>query len=212
MTTWHGFTVVDGVVGLLLLAGLVGGVRRGLSGELVRAIIAVSAVVAAMLYVQPVSKWIQARWTLESRINVIGSFLLVMVGVYAVITFVRILLGRLADFTFKGPTERIGGGVCGLIRAAAVSAFLLLLLGMAPNENLHRIIVEESVTGRLVNQHVRPLYEELSERVPEIRVPELAIPETPATADPLYEIPATLMEDADEVVEEVKDLELGELP
>ena len=197
---------MDGVVGLLLLAGLAGGIRRGLSGELVRAIIAVSAVVAAILYMQPASEWIQTRWRLEGRLGVIAGFLAVMLGIYVGITLLRVLLGRLADFTFKGKMERIGGALCGLIRAAAVTSILLLLLGLAPNENLHRLIVDESVSGRFVSQHIRPLYDKLSERVPEIKLPEVQ-----ADADPLYEIPAGLLEDASNAVDKARDLPPGEV-
>jgi len=129
----------------------------------------------------------------------------VMLGLYAAVTMLRVLLGRLADFTFKGKLERLGGGLCGLVRAGAVTSLIILLLGMAPNENLHRVVIDESVIGRLVTQHLRPVYDQLSERVPEIRVPHPV-----EDVDPLYEIPAELMEDAP-AVDDVKDLEPGEV-
>lgn len=174
MWTWHGYNLVDGVVALLLLAGLFSGIRRGLSGELVRAMIAVAAVVAAVLYARPVSEWAMLHWSMSVRPALIGAFLLVLLGAYTAVSTVRALLGRLADFTFKGKLERLGGGLCGLARAAGVSGLILLLLGLAPNDNLQRLVVDESVTGRLVTQHLRPLYAQLSERVPEIRVEEAA--------------------------------------
>ena len=189
MWTWHGYNLVDGVVALLLLAGLFSGIRRGLSGELVRAMIAVAAVVAAVLYARPVSEWAMRQANLSVRAALIGAFLLVLLGAYVAVSMVRALLGRLADFTFKGKLERLGGGLCGLARAAAVSGLILLLLGLAPNDNLQRLVVDESVTGRLVTQHLRPLYAQLSERVPEIRIEEPA-------GDRVHGLPEDLLDES----------------
>ena len=188
MWTWHGFNVVDGVVALLVIAGFLGGLRRGLSGELVRAIIAVAATAAAILYARPVSEWAISRWALDVRPALIGAFMAVLLGAYVSVTLIRVLLGRLADFTFKGKLERLGGGLCGVARAGAVSALILLLLGLAPNDNLRQLVVDESVAGRFVTQHLRPLYHELSERVPEIRLPD-----TPERA---FGVPETFMEES----------------
>ena len=65
---------------------------------------------------------------------------------------------------------------------------ILLLLGLAPNDNLKSLVVDESVAGRFVTQHLRPLYGQLSERVPEIQVPE--------AADSLNRVPYELLEEA----------------
>lgn len=188
MWTWHGYNIVDGLVALFLLAGMVGGVRRGLSGELVRALIAVAAATAAVLYARPVSEWAINQWDLPVRTALIGAFLAVFLGAYLAVTLVRGLMGRLADFRFKGPLERIGGAVCGVARAAGVSGLILLLLGLAPNDNLRNLVMDESVAGRFVTQHVRPLYGQLTERVPEIQVPE--------TGDSLNRVPYQLLDEA----------------
>lgn len=189
MWTWHGYNVVDGLVALFLLAGLFGGIKRGLSGEIVRALIAVAAAVAAVLYARPVSEWTIVHWNLPVRVALIGAFVAVFLGAYLAVTMVRVLLGKLADFHFKGPMERIGGALCGTARAAGVSGLILLLLGLAPNENLQSLVVDQSVAGRFVTQHLRPLYAQLSERVPEIQMPE----ELPETVNP---VPAELLEEA----------------
>jgi uncharacterized membrane protein required for colicin V production len=161
MWTWHGYNVVDGLVVLFLGAGLLGGIRRGFSGELVRALIAVAAAAAAVLYARPVSEWAMLHANLSVRAALIGAFIVVFFGAYLAVTFVRVMLGKLADFRFKGPLERIGGALCGLARAAGVSGLILLLLGLAPNDNLKRLVVDESVAGRFVTQHLRPLYGQL---------------------------------------------------
>jgi len=99
------------------------------------------------------------------------------------------ICGSLADFHFKGPLERIGGAIGGTARAAGVSGLILLLLGLAPNANLQSLVVDQSVAGRFVTQYLRPLYGQLSERVPEIQMPE----EEPAAVNPL---PEELLEEA----------------
>jgi hypothetical protein len=74
-------------------------------------------------------------------------------------------------FAFKGKLEKIGGALCGLARSALLVSILILAAGVAPGDALHRAVTEESLAGRFVFQHVRPAYERLSERYPELHLP-----------------------------------------
>ncbi len=199
--TWHGYNPIDGVVLLFLLAGFIGGIRRGLSGELVRALVAVAAMAVAILYARPVSEWAVSHGQIGVRAALIGAFLVLLLGAYLSVSIVRKVLSHLADFKFKGPLERWGGGLCGVARAAAVSGLILLLLGLAPNENLHRLVVQESQAGQLATRHLRPLYLQLSERVPEIRVeePEELLPATP-DLPPVEDTAREMLESTGEVL------------
>lgn len=167
-----GFNVVDALVGVFLLAGLVGGVRRGLSGELARAVIAVACIAVAALYARPLADWAMGRFDLTPRQAYGGALFALLLGAYAALTAVRLLLGVLLVFHFKGKLELFGGALCGLLRSAVVLCLVLLLLSLMPNPKLHEMITQDSFAGRTVLPHMRPMYETLSERVPELRLPE----------------------------------------
>ncbi len=172
MGTWHGYNIVDGVAAVFLLAGFIGGIRRGLSGELARAVSLVASVLAATTYARPLAERFCGTCNLDARLAVLLAFAAILAGVYVLIQTVRMLLGRLMEFHFRGPVERLGGGLAGMARAGAVVAVILLVLSLAPDDNLRRLVAEESVAGRLATRHLRPVYDTLAERVPEIRLPE----------------------------------------
>lgn len=194
MATWHGFNIVDGVVAAFLLAGLIGGVRRGLSGELARATIAVACIAAAVYYTRPLADLAIQRWNLSPRQSYLAALVALVLGAYAVLSMIRVMLGNLMNFQFKGRLERLGGGLCGLLRASVVMSLLLLLLSLAPNDKLHAMIARDSFAGRRICPATRPMYESLSERVPELRVPETTAVASPdaslGAAEPVQDEPA----------------------
>lgn len=172
MGTWHGFNIIDGIVAVFLAAGLIGGVRRGLSGELARAAIAVACIVVAAFYGRPLADWAMQRFAWSPRTSYLTALLALLLGVYLASSLLRMVLGRLVDFQFKGRIERIGGGFCGLLRSGVVVSVFLLLLSLMPNDKLRDMITLESRSGQLVCPHMRPMYESLSDRVPELRIPD----------------------------------------
>ncbi len=168
--TGSGFNWVDAVVGVILLAGLIGGVRRGLSGELARVLVATGCIVAVTLYTRPLASWLERRfahWFGEgTAASMLTSLLLLLLGAYVALTLLRLALTALFSFTFKGRVERVGGALLGLARSAIVAALLLLLLSLLPNNAIHNAATEDSFAGRLVTARVQPWYDRLVEKVP----------------------------------------------
>lgn len=177
--TWLGLTVVDWIFVAFVFGGLAGGVRRGLSGELARVLIAAGCIAAVIFLTRPLADALMARFEWAPRLCFLSALLILLVGAYAILTIIRLALSAMFSFSFKGRTERIGGALCGLVRSGAVAILILLLLSLMPNDTMQAMITQESRIGRLVTARLHPLYEQLSEKVPELRV---APPE--ATADP----------------------------
>lgn len=219
---WHGFTLVDLFVAVFLIAGIAGGVRRGLSGELARALTAAAGIGAGIAYARPLAERLPALWNIETRVATVFAFLLIFLGVYIVINVLRLAVGKLVSFRFKGAWEWAGGGIAGLLRASAVAVLILLLLILAPNDNLHRLIAQESRSGRLVMGYARPLLDRVSTELPALQLPvpgdadELplpdaaAIPADPANAAPEEPAPAEPTPVADDLAPySLEGLELG---
>lgn len=167
--TWHGFNLVDAAVVALLLGGLVGGIRRGLSGELMRVIISIGCVAVIYKYTRPLAEWIQARHGGEAPVLLLISAAVLLVGAFLALSLLRIILAKILQFSFKGSLERIGGALAGLLRSGIVVAILLLLLSFLPGHSLHRFVAEESFFGRMTVEHVQPWYDKLAEKVPELQ-------------------------------------------
>lgn len=170
--TWYGFNWVDAAVLLLLIGGVVGGMRRGLSGELARVLIAAGCIAVVYRFSRPVADWLGTRYGTEPHLSHLASLVLLLLASYLGLTLVRIVLAALFSFSFKGRTERIGGGICGLLRSGFVVVLLLLLLSLLPHESIQRWVTEESRVGRWVTARAYPWYQRLAEQVPELRLPE----------------------------------------
>lgn len=165
------FNILDGIVGVILLFGLLGGLKRGLSGELSRVIGICAAVWAAWRFAQPVATWAMDRLSLNQDRSYLFSFLAILVASCALLWLVRLALRNLMEFAFKGRIERIGGALAGLLRAAVVAAALVLMLQFAPHGGVREAAIEGSWVGRIVTRYLRPVYDNLQQQMPELGLP-----------------------------------------
>ncbi len=167
-----GFNWVDAGVALFLIGGLAGGLRRGLSGELSRVLIAAGCVALVYHYARPLAHWLGPRYDLSPDIALLIASAGLLLGGYIVLTAIRLVLAAVFSFAFKGRPEKIGGAVCGLARAALVASLLLTMLALLPHDALHRHVAVESRIGRWVNERMHPVIERVADRLPELRLPE----------------------------------------
>jgi uncharacterized membrane protein required for colicin V production len=164
--------IVDLAALALVIIGILGGARRGLSGELARVIAIAASVYAAWYLSGPATEWLSARqpeWTQQKSLGV--AFTALILAALIVSWLLRAALRSVMTFAFKGRLERIGGAVCGLLRGCIFAAVILLLLSLVPHEGLRYAVTEDSWTGRLVGQKLLPFYEDIRERAPELGLP-----------------------------------------
>lgn len=184
-----GFNLVDAAVAAFLLGGLVGGIRRGLSGELARVLIAAGTIAAIYYYARPVANHLLTRYEWSENVALLIASAGVLLAAYVGLTLIRLALAAVFNFAFKGRVEKIGGGLLGLVRSALVAILLLTLFALLPNNTLHRHVAVESRCGRWVNERMHPLLDHVSERMPELRLPNKAM-------DPATDLKVEWMEDA----------------
>lgn len=167
----QGFNIVDGAVGIIVLVGILGGIRRGLSGELARVIAAGAALYAAWHFAQPMAAWVMDQHPMSYEKGYSVAFIAILLAAFALTLLLRAALRSFMMFAFKGKLERIGGALCGLARACIVVVFLVLLVSLAPAGDFRESVVNESVIGSFVCRHVRPVYDEIRELKPELPLP-----------------------------------------
>ena len=166
---WASLNWVDWLFAAVLLYGATMGVVRGLSHELATLVGMVVAVLATRLLYEPASAWLCARWNLDPGLTrllaVAGLALLALYGMRAL----RIGLGALMTFSFKGVVERLGGLLTGAVRQGAVFLVLLLAASFVPSSGLQRAVMVESQIGQAALPHLLVGYNALAEKAAMIR-------------------------------------------
>ena len=161
---WTTFNWVDWLFIAVLLYGAAMGAVRGLSHELVKLIGMVAGIVATWLFYEPVSAWICGRWNWNPEITrLLAVVALVTVSLYGM-RLLRIALGTLMTFSFKGLVERVGGLLAGFVRLGAIALVLLLAASFVPSAWLQRAVMLDSTVGRQALPYLVEKYNELATR------------------------------------------------
>ena len=162
---WTAWNWVDGLFLGVLLYGAAMGAVRGLSHELATLIGMVVAVVATWLFYEPASAWICGRWSWNPEITrLLAVVVLVAVSLYGM-RLVRMALGTLMTFSFKGPVERVGGLLAGLSRRGAIYLILMLAASFVPWNWLQRAVMFDSRIGPVVLPYLVEGYNAMADRL-----------------------------------------------
>lgn len=155
------FNYVDVIFAIIMIAGLVGGIRRGFSGELAL----FSSVLLAGVIAWKTAGWsagiMKSNTALDAQDAGAAGVLIVFGFCFAVLWGVRKLLRAVLDYKFQGRIESVGGACCGLLRGTMLAAVPLLLATLIPNAAIRADVTEHSYTGRLMFRHLKPHYEHL---------------------------------------------------
>lgn len=161
---WTAFNWVDWLFIGVLLYGAAMGAMRGLSHELATLIGMLVAIVVTWLFYESVAAWIVLRWGWNPEITrLMAVVALVAVSLYGM-RVLRIALGTLMTFAFKGPVERVGGLLAGFFRRGAIYLVLMLAASFVPWNWLQRAVMFESQTGPVVLPHLVEGYNLLAEK------------------------------------------------
>lgn len=161
---WTTLNWVDWLFVAVLLYGAAMGAVRGLSHELATLIGMVVAVIVTRLFYEPVSFWICDKWGWNEEITRLAAVVaLALLTLYGM-RLLRLALGALMTFAFKGPVERIGGLLAGFVRLGATFLVLLLAASFVPSTWLQRAVMYDSRIGPAVLPLLVEKYNELAEK------------------------------------------------
>lgn len=161
---WTTLNWVDWLFVAVLLYGAAMGAVRGLSHELATLIGMVVAVIVTRLFYEPVSFWICDKWGWNEEITRLAAVVaLALLTLYGM-RLLRLALGALMTFAFKGPVERIGGLLAGFVRLGATFLVLLLAASFVPSAWLQRAVMYDSRIGPAVLPLLVEKYNELAEK------------------------------------------------
>ena len=141
----------DVVVAAALLYGVWSGLRAGLTGEIIRVVGLVLAVVLALTLYQPVGGWIWRRSQLFQETAQLVALVSIAVVVYLISVAARLATRRrMKEYKFSALLENVGGAFAGVIRMTVIMAWLTLILALSGGSLLGRSVNEESRFGSFV--------------------------------------------------------------
>ncbi len=160
---WASLNWVDWVFIGVLVYGAGMGLFRGLSHELAALISIVVAVLVTRLFYLPIADTICGWWGWNPEITrLLAVVLLMLLSVFGM-RMLRIALGAMMTFAFKGLVERLGGLLTGMIRQGATFLVVLLAAYFIPSAWLQRS-VSDSRTGEIVLPHLVDGYNKMAEK------------------------------------------------
>ncbi|HPC57515.1 MAG TPA: CvpA family protein [Kiritimatiellia bacterium] len=163
---WATWNWVDWLFVVMLLYGGAMGAVRGLSHELAMLIGMIAAVTVTWLFYEPVSAWLCGHWTgLHPEITRLVAVAALVTATLAGMHALRKGLGALMTFSFKGPVERVGGLLAGVVRRGAVFLLALLLASFVPWSALQRAVMFQSRVGSAVLPHLVEGYNAVAQRI-----------------------------------------------
>ena len=191
---WTQFNWVDWTFVAVLLYGAAMGAMRGLSSELATLIGMVVAAIVTRLFYEPVSFWICDRWGWNEEVTRLFAVVLLALLVLYGMRLVRIALGALMTFSFKGLVERVGGLLAGFVRLGAIALVLLLAASFVPSSKLQRAVMLDSTVGRQALPLLVEKYNELAAKAAMIpaeipvgvQLPQAVMPPVPEEGADLF--------------------------
>ncbi len=156
-------SVVDIGALIVILIGVIQGIRRGLSGELARLVGAVLALALGLFCLQPFGAFVENHTRLSERSARLLAFILVVVAVVGAMILLRWILRNIMKVTFEEKIEKIGGCIAGILRMTVFVFIVFVIMNMCPGEYLNRKFGEESLTGKGVLKCLPPLKEKIEQ-------------------------------------------------
>lgn len=166
---WATLNWVDWLFVGVLLYGAAMGAVRGLSHELATLVGMVVAIVVTWLFYENAAAWICDRWDWNPEITRLLAVVALVALSLAGMRALRMGLGALMTFSFKGLVERLGGLLAGLFRLGAIYLVLMLVASFVPWNWLQRAVMFESRVGPVALPHLVEGYNALAEKAAMIR-------------------------------------------
>ncbi len=122
---------IDIVFGLILIFGLIQGLRKGLFVELASLVALVAGVYGAVHFSYFVGNWLADRWSWNEQTIKLSAFAITFIIIVVLVTLAGKALTKIADFAMLGIVNKILGGLLSLIKYAFILSAVILFLDAA---------------------------------------------------------------------------------
>jgi len=141
----------DVVVAAAVFYGVWSGLRAGLTGEIIRVVGLVLAVVLGLALYQPTGDYIGHHSQLSQETAQLVAFVSIAVVVYLISVAVRLATRRrMKEYKFSALLENVGGAFAGAVRMTVIMGWLTLILTLSGGSLVGRSVSEESRFGSYI--------------------------------------------------------------
>jgi membrane protein required for colicin V production len=148
-------TVIDIVLGALLLFGLIRGLTKGLFVEVASLLALIVGVYGAIHFSHFTTEFLESRvdWS-EKYIN-IASFAITFIIIVFAISLAGKALTKLADFAALGILNKLLGGLFGFLKIGLILSVILMMFS-SMNKAIP-FVDDEDIEESILYEHVRSL-------------------------------------------------------
>ena len=148
-------TVIDIVLGALLLFGLIRGLTKGLFVEFASLLALIIGIYGAIHFSHFATEFLENRvdWS-EKYINM-ASFAITFIIIVFVISLAGKALTKLADFAALGMLNKLLGGLFGFLKIGLILSVILMMFS-SMNKTIP-FLDDENIKESLLYEHVRSL-------------------------------------------------------
>lgn len=148
-------TVIDIVLGALLLFGLIRGLSKGLFVEVASLVALIAGVYGAIHFSHFATDFLESRvdWS-EKYIN-IASFAITFIIIVFAISLAGKALTKLADFAALGVLNKLLGGIFGFLKIGLILSVILMVFSTM-NKSIP-FVDDEDIEESVLYEHVRSL-------------------------------------------------------
>ncbi|MFT5215106.1 MAG: membrane protein required for colicin V production [Glaciecola sp.] len=148
-------TVIDIVLGALLLFGLIRGLSKGLFVEVASLLALIVGVYGAIHFSHFATEFLESRvdWS-EKYIN-IASFAITFIIIVFAISLAGKALTKLADFAALGILNKLLGGLFGFLKIGLILSVILMMFS-SMNKAIP-FVDDEDIEESILYEHVRSL-------------------------------------------------------
>ncbi len=134
----------DILVSIIFGFCLIRGIFRGLVKELSSIIGVITGYYAAYSYYPHVAKFL-SQWISVIDYSRLIGFLVIFIGVFLIISILGVIIKYLMSIAFLGWTDRISGGIFGLIKGLLIASVLFIVFTTFLSKNAS--LVKDSVVA-----------------------------------------------------------------
>lgn len=148
-------TVIDIVLGALLLFGLIRGLTKGLFVEIASLLALILGVYGAIHFSHFATDFLESRVDWDEKYVNIASFTITFIIIVFVISLAGKALTKLADFASLGMLNKLLGGLFGLLKIGLILSVILMVF-----TNMNKAIPfvdDEDIEKSVLYEHVRSL-------------------------------------------------------
>ncbi len=148
-------SILDIILGVLLLWGFYKGIKNGLFVEIASLIAIIAAIYGAIHFSYIAGDYLSKNLEWTDRYINLTAFLITFIIIIIVVTFAGRLLTKIANFAMLGLLNKIAGGIFGALKIAVIIGALLVFFHKANGS--FNFFKEESLNESILYQPVKEI-------------------------------------------------------